>query len=90
MGRVATGKSTLSNHVSEKLSIARYSSDWIRKKNMVGLTLEKRHTLSLRPEELYYWNRCRRKTYSKILDEAEKTIKRGRKRNPGRYLQQSI
>ncbi|MDZ7714827.1 MAG: hypothetical protein U5J95_01315 [Balneolaceae bacterium] len=55
MGRVATGKSTLSNHVSEKLSIARYSSDWIRK-NMVGLTLEKSHTLSLRREELYYWN----------------------------------
>ncbi|SMO54788.1 AAA family ATPase [Fodinibius sediminis] len=34
MGRVGTGKSTLSKHLSEKLGMPRFSSDYIRKRSM--------------------------------------------------------
>lgn len=75
MGRVGTGKSTLSEHFADKLNIDRFSSDIIRK-TIAGLPLKKRTPESQR-DELYTYEMSR-KTYGKLLEEAENKVKQGR------------
>ncbi len=74
MGRVGTGKSTLSKHLSQKLGIDRYSSDHIRK-SLAGLPLTERT-----PEEQrssLYSREMSRKTYATLKSKAEEAADNG-------------
>lgn len=71
MGRVASGKSTLAEHLSEKLNIKRFSSDYVRKK-MAGLPLDERTPASIRSE--IYSREMSVKTYNTLREEAERKI----------------
>lgn len=75
MGRVGTGKSTLSEHFADKLNIERYSSDIIRK-TIAGLSLHERTPKSQRDE--LYSSEMSRKTYGKLQEEAESNLEQGK------------
>jgi aminoglycoside phosphotransferase family enzyme/predicted kinase len=74
MGRVGTGKSTLSKHLSEKLNINRYSSDYIRK-SLAGLPLTERTPEKKRSS--LYSREMSRKTYNTLKSKAEEAAKNG-------------
>ncbi|MDX1586582.1 MAG: AAA family ATPase [Balneolaceae bacterium] len=71
MGRIATGKSTTASVLSDRLNVARYSSDRIRKK-LMGLPITK-HTDESKKEELYS-KEMSNVTYQELLKKANKHI----------------
>ncbi len=74
MGQVGTGKSTLANHLAEKLGAASFSSDRFRK-TMAGLPLYKRTPPAKRKE--IYSAEISDKIYEKLSEKAEDQIKKG-------------
>lgn len=74
MGRVATGKSTLAKHTSEKMGIAYYSSDRIRK-TLAGLPIDERTPRSERQE--LYSTEMSQKTYTRMFEEVKVHIQNG-------------
>lgn len=74
MGRVGTGKSTLAKQIAEKLNLAYFSSDCIRKE-MAGVPLTKRVSSSER--EKLYSAEMSEKTYDKIRKKAVQKIEEG-------------
>lgn len=75
MGRVGTGKSTLAEHLSEKLGIDVCSSDRIRK-SLAGLPLEERTPAPER--EKLYSAKMSNETYQKLLEEVKKHSEKGK------------
>jgi len=75
MGRVGTGKSTLAEHLSEKLRIDVCSSDRIRK-SLAGLSLEERTPAPER--EKLYSAKMSNETYHMLLEEVKKHSKKGK------------
>jgi len=71
MGRVASGKSTLAEHVADKLNIDRFSSDIIRKK-LAGLPLNERTPESKRSD--LYSKEMSEKTYEALRKNAEENL----------------
>lgn len=74
MGRVGTGKSTISKHLAEKLNIDRYSSDYIRK-SLAGLPLTERTPETKRPS--LYSREMSAKTYGTLKSKAEEAASNG-------------
>lgn len=75
MGRVASGKSTLAEHFSDKLNIDRFSSDIIRKK-IAELPLKKRTPAAKRPE--LYSVEMSEKTYRTLQEKAVANLDQGK------------
>jgi len=75
MGRVGTGKSTLANHLADKLNIDSISSDYVRK-SLAGLPLEERTPASDRSS--LYTPEMTAKTYGRMLKSAISEIAKGR------------
>lgn len=71
MGRIATGKSTLAEALSNKLSLDHFSSDRIRK-HLMGVPLEERTDASRR--EQMYSRDMSLKTYKELRSRAEEYI----------------
>lgn len=67
MGRVGTGKSTLSKQLANKLNVDRYSTDHIRKRSM-GLPLTERTPDAQR--DLLYSKEISEKTYAGLREKA--------------------
>jgi len=74
MGRIATGKSTLAEHMAKSLNIDHISSDRIRKK-LAGLPLYKRPSAQKRKE--LYSEEMSKKTYQHLFDEITVHINSG-------------
>jgi aminoglycoside phosphotransferase family enzyme/predicted kinase len=72
MGRIATGKSTLAQSLSDRLNIEYFSSDRIRK-SLKGIPLDKRTDASQRNK--LYSQSMTRKTYDKLREKAEEHVK---------------
>lgn len=75
MGRVGTGKSTLSEHFANKLHTERFSSDIIRK-TIAGLPLDER-TPESRRDKLYSYEMSQ-KTYEKLRGKAGSSLEQGK------------
>ncbi|REL38735.1 phosphotransferase [Rhodohalobacter sp. SW132] len=75
MGRVGTGKSTLANHLANRLGIKSFSSDTVRK-SLAGLPLDKRTPASDRPS--LYTPDMTSKTYGRLTNSAIREIPKGR------------
>jgi hypothetical protein len=73
MGRVGTGKSTLSEHLGRKLGIHHFSSDRIRK-TMARVPLTKR--VSPADREVLYSSEMSGQTYGKLMEKAVRSIEK--------------
>lgn len=74
MGRIATGKSTLAEALSEQLNIGYYSSDRVRK-SLAGLPVFKRTPSQKRPS--LYTPGMSEKTYNTLISNAIESVKKG-------------
>ena len=74
MGRVGTGKSTIAEHLSDKLGIEHFASDRIRK-TLANLPLTER-TPNTERSSLYSYEMSA-KTYSRLMDKAEEHLDKG-------------
>jgi len=75
MGEVGTGKSTLANLLADKVSIARFASDKIRKK-LAGLPLTERTPEHKR--ETLYSKEMSRRTYRAMTERALSELREGK------------
>lgn len=75
MGRIGTGKSTLTDHLNKTVTIDSFSSDRVRK-NLAGVPLDERPDPEKRKD--LYSAEMSEKTYQALLDHAKKNLDDGK------------